>query len=108
MHGSVDSKQFKQEFKSYFAFLKWSDELTEEETEVFPKYANWFYEVESTGMSKSYKMILLLAMLQRGPDEWMKPITAKEAAPFFHQYLTEKEYPKRPNFSDKTTKALWN
>jgi hypothetical protein len=35
------------------------------------------------------------------------PITPQEAAPFFHRYLTEKEYRKRIDFSDKETKRLW-
>ena len=108
MHGSEDSRLFKQEFKSYFAFLQWADQLNEHEREVFQRYEDWFYEVERTGMAKSYKMILLLAMLERGPSNWMKPITAKEVAYFFHKYLTEKEYRKRIDFSDNTTKKLWN
>lgn len=108
LHGSEDSRLFKQEFKSYFAFLKWAEELSPKETEPYDRYAEWFIEVESTIMSKSYKMVLLLSMLERGPNEWMKPITAQEAAPFFHQFLTRKEYRKRIDFSDKTTKSLWN
>ncbi|WP_276674713.1 hypothetical protein [Caldibacillus debilis] len=58
-------------------------------------------------MAKSYKMVVLLAMLNRGPSRWHLPITPKEAAPFFHQYLMEKEYRKRIDFSDKKTKQLW-
>ena len=108
MHGSVDSRLFKQEFKSYIAFLQWADQLNTNEQEVFQRYEDWFYEVERTGMAKSYKMVLLSAMLERGPNDWMKPITAKEVAPFFHQYLMEKEYRKRIDFSDNTTKKLWD
>jgi hypothetical protein len=59
-------------------------------------------------MAKSYKMIVLLAMLKRGPSQWAKPITPQEVAPFFHQYLTEKEYRKRIDFSDKESKRLWD
>ena len=107
MYGSEDSKLFKQEFKSYFSFLDWADELTEEERRIVETYSDWLYEVERTGMSKSYKMVLLLAMLERGAEHWAEPIKAEEAAPFFHKYLTEKPYRKRIDFSDKTTKALW-
>lgn len=107
MYGSEDSRLFKQEFKSYFSFLEWADELSEEESKVVENYSDWIYEVERTGMSKSYKMVLLLAMLDRGPEHWADPIKAEEAALFFHKYLTEKSYRKRIDFSDKTTKALW-
>ncbi|MEI0739394.1 hypothetical protein VQ056_27050 [Paenibacillus sp. JTLBN-2024] len=39
-------------------------------------------------------MIVLLVMLDRGLDEWFKPILPEEAAPFFCEYLTDKEYRK--------------
>lgn len=58
-------------------------------------------------MTKSYKMVVLLAMLERGTDKWHQPVTPEEIAPFFHQYLMEKEYRKRIDFSDKNTKKLW-
>ncbi|MFS0781235.1 DEAD/DEAH box helicase family protein [Bacillus sp. 1P06AnD] len=107
MKGSVDSRLYKQEFKSYIAFLQWSSELSEQESQIFLCYEDWFIEVERTSMNKSYKMILLLAMLKRGPSEWMKPITAREVAPFFHSFLMEKEYRKRIDFSDQSCKKLW-
>ena len=47
-------------------------------------------------------------MLQQAQSNWIKPITATEAASFFHAYLTEKEYRKKIDFSDKTTMKLWN
>ncbi|GIO68469.1 hypothetical protein J21TS3_32900 [Paenibacillus cookii] len=46
----------------------------------------------STGVSLF--MIVLLVMLDRGLDEWFKPILPEEAAPFFCEYLTDKEYRK--------------
>lgn len=108
MHGSEDGSLFKQEFKSYFAFLHWAGELNDREQEVFQHYEKWFYEVERTGMSKSYKMVLLQSMLKRGSESWMKPIKSTEVAPFFHNYFMEKEYRKRIDFNDKTTKKLWD
>ena len=108
MHGSEDGSLFKQEFKSYFAFLQWADELTDKEREVFQRYEEWFYEVERTLMNKSYKMVLLLAMLERGAENWMKPISDVEVALFFHHYLMEKEYRRKIDFSDKSSKALWD
>ncbi|MFX7629001.1 hypothetical protein ABTJ66_20485, partial [Acinetobacter baumannii] len=85
----------------------WADELSEREKEAFLKYESWLVEVERTTMTKSYKMVVLQAMLNRGTSHWHSPITPTEAAPFFHQYLTEKEYRKRIDFSDGETKRLW-
>ena len=108
LRGHSDSKSYKQEFGSYFGFLYWADELTEEEKEVFKRYENWLIEVDKTVMSKSYKMVLLKVMLDRGMDHWYKPITLREAAPGFYRYLTEKEYRKKIDFSDKTGRELWD
>lgn len=107
LKGHSDSSQYKQEFNSYVGFLNWANELSEREQTVFKRYENWLIEVEKTSMSKSYKMVLLLAMLQRGISQWYKPITSNEVAPFFHRYLTETEYRKRIDFSDKSSKKLW-
>jgi superfamily II DNA or RNA helicase/HKD family nuclease len=107
LQGASDSPQYKQEFKSYIGFLKWADELSVDEIEVFSGYENWLIEVEKTGMTKSYKMVVLLAMLERGISEWYKPISSREAAPFFHQFLMEKEHRKRIDFSDSGAKDLW-
>lgn len=108
LKGAVDSVQYRQEFKSYVGFLEWADELSEKEQEVFHRYRSWLEETEKTGMTKSYKMVILLAMLERGPANWFKPITPKEVAPFFHQYLMAKEHRKRIDFSDKSSKRLWD
>jgi superfamily II DNA or RNA helicase/HKD family nuclease len=107
LNGASDSPQYRQEFNSYFGFLKWAEELTERETEIFDQYENWLVEVEKTGMAKSYKMVVLLAMLERGKSNWYKPISSKDVAPFFHHYLMEKEHRKRIDFSDKGAKKLW-
>lgn len=108
LKGLSDSTHYKQEFNSYVGFLSWAKELNNHEKVVFDRYENWLVEVEKTSMSKSYKMVLLLAMLNRGIKDWNKPITAMEVAPFFHQYLTETEYRKRIDFSDSSSKELWN
>ncbi|MDM5326789.1 hypothetical protein [Neobacillus sp. CF12] len=52
-------------------------------------------------MAKSYKMVVLLAMLEHGKSNWFNPITSKDVAPFFHHYLMEKEHRKRIDFYDK-------
>ncbi|MDW0114360.1 hypothetical protein QT711_14275 [Sporosarcina saromensis] len=51
-------------------------------------------------------MVLLKYMLSRGPADWYKPVTAKEAAPFFHAYLIEKPYRRDADLSDKQGIAL--
>ena len=107
LKGASDSPQYKQEFKTYLGFLKWAEELTSEEVAVYNRNKDWFVEVEKTGMSKSYKMVVLLAMLERGPSHWFDPTTPYEAAPFFHHYLMEKEHRKRIDFSDKSSVKLW-
>lgn len=108
LHGSEQSRAYYQEFKSYVGFLYWANELTTHEQEVFRTYEHWLTEVERTGMAKSYKMVVLLYMLKRGPKNWINPVTPQEVAPFFHQYLTEKEYRKRIDFSDKSSQKLWD
>ncbi|OIJ17604.1 DNA helicase [Anaerobacillus alkalilacustris] len=108
LKGQSESVQYKQEFNSYLGFLYWAGELSEREKEVFKRSEPWFIEVEKTGMAKSYKMVVLLAMLTRGESNWYQPITPEETAPFFHHYLTETEYRKKIDFSDKETKRLWD
>ncbi|WP_377890384.1 DEAD/DEAH box helicase family protein [Alkalihalobacillus sp. R86527] len=105
--GSEDSKGYKQEFKSYIGFLNWANELDEEEKEVFNKQSKWITEVERTNMTKSYKMVVLKYMLSRGLEHWLDSVTPTEVAPYFHHYLTEVDYRKLKDFSDKTTKKLW-
>ncbi|REJ31574.1 MAG: DNA helicase [Caldibacillus debilis] len=107
LYGRSEATEYKSEFKSYFGFLYWAGELSQREREVFLKYESWLVEAERTPMTKSYKMVVLQAMLQRGSSRWHLPITPQEVAPFFHRYLTEKEYRKRIDFSDKETKRLW-
>ncbi|MHC0038806.1 DEAD/DEAH box helicase family protein [Pseudoneobacillus sp. C159] len=107
LRGESDSIQYKQEFQSYFGFLDWAGELSDTENEIWKRYQDWLIDVEKTGMTKSYKMIVLMAMLNRGPANWYAPITPREVAPFFYQYLMKKEYRKRIDFSDKSSKELW-
>ena len=106
LHANLDSKTVKQEFGSYIGMLGYADELTEEEQDVWLKYRGWFLEAEKTGMTKSYKMVVLSYMLSKGAERWLDPITADEAAPFFHNYLTEKDYRLNIDFSDAQGKRL--
>lgn len=45
-------------------------------------------------------------MLSKGAERWLDPITADEAAPYFHNYLTEKDYRMNIDFSDAQGKRL--
>ena len=107
LKGGSKSSFYKQEFNSYMGFLLWANELSEREQEVFRRYERWIVEVEKTVMTKSYKMVVLKVMLDRGVDMWFQPISPIEAAPAFHHYLTEKEYRKRIDLSDKSGRQLW-
>ncbi|WKA50724.1 DEAD/DEAH box helicase family protein [Planococcus liqunii] len=106
LHANADSKTVKQEFGSYFGMLAYAGELTEEEKDAWLNYKNWLLEVEKTGMVKSYKMVVLSYMLSKEENRWLEPITPEEAAPFFHRYLTEKDYRMNIDFSDAQGKKL--
>ncbi len=106
LRANVDSKIVKQEFGSYFGMLAYANELTNEEQEVWLAYKSWFLEVEKTGMTKSYKMVVLSYMLSKGVENWLEPITSEEAALFFHRYLTGKEYRMKIDFSDAQGERL--
>ncbi|MFD1032481.1 DEAD/DEAH box helicase family protein [Metaplanococcus flavidus] len=106
LHANTDSKIVKQEFKSWFGLLAYADELDEVEQDVWLKHKEWLIEVERTGMTKSYKMVVLGYMLSKGEDNWLDPITPQEAAPYFHHYLTEKDYRLNADFSDEQGKRL--
>lgn len=92
LKADADIEDVKKNFKAYPIFLKHADALTVHEVAVLKAYKEWFINVATTSMTKSYKMVLLHIMLKRGSHDWYKPITAKEAAPGFHQYLKEKPY----------------
>jgi len=107
LQGRANSIEYRNEFGSYIGFLYWAEQLSPEEGEVYSKYEAWLRDVEKTVMTKSYKMIVLLYMLERGIDNWTMPVRAAEMTPFFHDYLTSKEYRKRIDFSDKESQRLW-
>ncbi|MGI2328125.1 DEAD/DEAH box helicase family protein [Planococcus sp. YIM B11945] len=106
LHANADAKTVKQEFNSYFGMLGYARELTDEEEMVWLNFKHWFVEVEKTGMTKSYKIIVLSYMLSKGVEGWLNPIAPKEAAPYFHQYLTEKDYRLNIDFNDAQGKKL--
>jgi superfamily II DNA or RNA helicase/HKD family nuclease len=107
LHGRMGAKAYYDEWKSYHRFLYEIGELNEVEIEVYLQYERWLKDVEKTGMSRSYKMVLLKAMLERGPSDWYKPVKPVEVVPYFHFYLTSEEYRKRIDFSGKSHKQMW-
>ncbi|WP_410502352.1 DEAD/DEAH box helicase family protein [Exiguobacterium acetylicum] len=83
---------YKQEWGSYVGFLKEHQELSNEEIEAYDANQELIEQVEKTIMNRSYKMVVLLAMLERGEEHWMDPITAEEVAPFVYEYLHAEKY----------------
>ncbi|GAA0466288.1 DEAD/DEAH box helicase family protein [Alkalibacillus silvisoli] len=107
LSATMESKLYKTKFGGYFAFLKEFDELSSHEEEVFNKHFHWLSKVEKETMSKSYKMVILQYLLEKGSEEWTNPITPKEVAPYFHNFYMEKNYRKHIDFSDKANQKLW-
>src|SRR5690606_1470823 len=48
LYGQSESIEYRQEFKSYYGFLLWAEELSEREKEVYLRYKDWLIEVEKT------------------------------------------------------------
>ncbi|CAM3871878.1 DEAD/DEAH box helicase family protein [Alkalicoccus chagannorensis] len=90
-------------FPSYPHFLLWAGELNEAERAALEEGEDWIRMVEQTSMSKSYKMVVIQSLLQRGSSHWLDPITPEEAAPFFLDYLTATPYRKQ-DLQDKSNK----
>lgn len=107
LHGQLGAKAYYDEWRSYHRFLYEIEELSEQENKAFLEYEDWFKEVEKTQISRSYKMVLLKAMLEKGPSQWYEPVTAVEVAPYFHFYLTSEEYRKQIDFSGKSHQQMW-
>lgn len=107
LQGRSVSKGYRDEFGSYVGFLNWTGLLDEREQQVYEHYEAWLRDAEKTAMARSYKMVVLAYMLERGVEYWSEPVTAEETAAFFHSHLTEKEYRKRIDFSGKEAKAMW-
>ncbi|TVX99398.1 DEAD/DEAH box helicase family protein [Paenibacillus cremeus] len=97
----------KEKYHTYPGFSKTSG-LSVKEEKVYSEKQAWFQTLEKTGMQKSYKMVLLLSILRRGPRRWLDMISPLDVAVDFHSYLTDDEVRKQIDFSDKTGKGLWD
>ena len=73
LKADADSRSIKQEFGSYPGLLAYAGELSDIELDAFERYKKWIQEATGTGMTKSYKMIVLHYMLSRGQDNWLNP-----------------------------------
>lgn len=107
LYGKENSREYRQAFGGYFAFLYDHGELDDIEVRVYENHLPWLQKVEKESMTKSYKMVVLKYMLEKGPADWYKPVTPEEVAPYFHHFYMEKEYRKRIDFSSANTKRLW-
>src|SRR5699024_2466049 len=107
LYGASPSQEFRQAFGGYFAFLYEYGELNEEEVRVYKRHNDWLKKVEHETITKSYKMVLLQYILNKG-SQWVEAVTPEEVAPYFHKFYMEKEFRKRIDFSSKFNKAMWD
>ncbi|WP_391204690.1 DEAD/DEAH box helicase family protein [Psychrobacillus sp. L4] len=104
LKSGIITSNVRREFGSYVGMLKEADELSVQELEAYNLYKEWLEEVEKTAITKSYKMVLLQYMLSRGANHWHEPVKAVDAAPFFIDYLTAKEYRRKIDVIDTDLK----
>lgn len=74
-------------------------------------YNFWYEHIRKTKIDKShgvkvYKHVLLLAMLERGPNEWWKPVSPVEVAPYFYRFMVDNENIRNLTFADKGKENL--
>lgn len=91
LQSGVDSGLIRKTVQSYVGLLDALGELSPEESETWEKAEGWLNTLERTRMQKSYKMVLLRAMLERGA-RWADPMSAKDAAAPFFRYLNGARY----------------
>ncbi|SER70311.1 DEAD/DEAH box helicase family protein [Salisediminibacterium halotolerans] len=105
-HKLDSATAIRSEFGSFPSFLHWAGELSAEEEQALTEGKTWLDHIEKTGMSKSYKMVVLRCMLARGIDRWLEPATPKEIAPCFYEFLSSTPY--RRNDISAGDKDTWN
>ena len=81
-------------------------ELTAMELEAFELYEPLLIEVEKTAMTKSYKMVVLKCILERGENQWHRPITAEAIVDSFVHYLSVPYRKKIDTITDDRKKAI--
>lgn len=101
LNSQIDSREIENQYITYFHMLKEKNELTDREIQILSRYNDWFIEIQTTDMKKSYKMVLLKCMLTRGVQDWYKPFKAIQAAACFYNYLWSKKYRRDKDLSEK-------
>lgn len=82
----IDDAQVAREFRSYMHMLREANDLTKAEEAMLCAHETLLIEAEKTPLTKSYKMVLLQAMLARGNGAF-QPMTAQAATAYFRTYL---------------------
>ncbi|WP_044640480.1 DEAD/DEAH box helicase family protein [Risungbinella massiliensis] len=112
LYGREDASKYKKEWGSFAEFLLAENELNNNEKDIVKTYSPILQDIEKTVMNKSYKMVLLLSMLERGKDRWAHPITAEVATPIFMEYLMKVPYRRKideiSNNEETVTKLIYN
>jgi len=107
LKANVNVAEIRQEWGSYAGFLYWAEELVDKEQEVFKQYKEWLQLVEENRMTKSYKMVVLKTMLNKGKRGWYEPITSAEVAPYFSEFYLSKKHRLQIEFSKEKSKGAW-
>ncbi len=77
-HFGASISKARKQHGGWFGLVRDMDDLTDIETDLLASYESFLLEVETTAMSKSFKMILLDAFQQL--DGWRKPPLLSELA----------------------------
>jgi superfamily II DNA or RNA helicase/HKD family nuclease/predicted house-cleaning noncanonical NTP pyrophosphatase (MazG superfamily)/phage repressor protein C with HTH and peptisase S24 domain len=66
LHGRYRARQYRQTFGNWFAFLDWAQQLTPDEENLEREVGPILAELETTSMTRSYKMVVLSSFLDLG------------------------------------------
>lgn len=86
--------RMRQQYGSWFAFLTEMQVLADEESRLVKEFAPFLREIETTAMTRSYKMVLLEAFQEIGG--WLRPLPLAELAERSWQVLQRR----RPLLAD--------
>lgn len=62
----VHLKPVRQRYQTWFEFVREQGDLTDDEARILDQYADWFGDLLRTPLSKSFKMVTLQGLLDRG------------------------------------------
>ena len=78
VHAGVKLSNIRNRFGSWFGLVAERKDLGERQRRVFQRHLDYFLEIETSAMTKSYKMVLLESMLEL--DGFVHPQTTGELA----------------------------